>query len=47
MDFSIGELLFGVGGLLVGIGAIIAFLKLAQLADRLVEKGEQNEEEGS
>ncbi len=48
MEFSLGELLFGIGGLLVGVGALIAFLKLAQLAERLsVNKNNKEEEEDS
>ncbi len=43
MEFSLGELLFGLGGLLAGIGALIAFLKLAQLAEKLIKN---HEEEG-
>jgi len=38
MEFSLGELLFGIGGLLAGVGALIAFLKLAQLAEKLLER---------
>lgn len=45
MDFSLGELLFGTGGLLAGAGALIAFLKLAELADSMAAKYEQEEEE--
>ncbi|MFB6214365.1 MAG: hypothetical protein ABEI54_00705 [Candidatus Bipolaricaulia bacterium] len=47
MEFSLGELLFGVGGLLVGIGALIAFLKLAQLAERLFADKITEEEDSS
>ena len=43
MEFSLGELLFGIGGLLAGIGALIAFLKLAQVAERLLEAWESGE----
>jgi len=47
MEFSLGELLFGIGGLLAGIGALIAFLKLAQLAERLLADKIEEEKEGS
>jgi hypothetical protein len=43
MEFSLGELLFGIGGLLAGTGALIAFLRLAQLAERFLDK---NKKEG-
>ena len=41
MAFSLGELLFGIGGLLAGIGALIAFLRLAQLAERMLNQKEE------
>lgn len=47
MEFSMGELLFGIGGLLVGIGALIAFLKLAQLAEKLLEDKIEEEDDSS
>lgn len=47
MEFSMGELLFGIGGLLVGIGALIAFLKLAQLAEELLEDKTKEEDDSS
>ncbi|MBS3736344.1 hypothetical protein KGY72_04135 [Candidatus Bipolaricaulota bacterium] len=47
MDFSLGELLFGIGGLLVGIGALIAFLKLAQLSERLLTDKNTEEDDSS
>ena len=43
MEFSLGELLFGIGGLLAGIGALIAFLKLTQLADKLLVREEKED----
>ncbi len=45
MEFSLGELLFGIGGLLAGVGALIAFLKLAQLAEKLLERGPSEDRE--
>lgn len=45
MDFSLGELLFGTGGLLAGVGALIAFLKLAELADSMAERYQEEEKE--
>jgi len=47
MEFSLGELLFGIGGLLAGIGALIAFLKLAQLAERLLADKTEEEKDSS
>lgn len=47
MEFSLGELLFGIGGLLVGVGALIALLKLAQLAERLLEDKVEEEDDSS
>lgn len=47
MEFSLGELLFGIGGLLVGIGALIAFLKIAQLAERLLADKKAEEDDSS
>lgn len=45
METSLGNLLFGIGGLLAGIGAYIAFIRLAKLVDRLLEKEKEREEE--
>jgi len=44
MEFSLGELLFGIGGLLAGTGALIAFLRLAQLAERFLDKSKEEGE---
>lgn len=45
LETSLGNLLFGIGGLLAGIGAYIAFIRLAKLVDRLLEKEKEREEE--
>lgn len=47
METSLGNLLFGIGGLLAGIGAYIAFMRLAKLVDRLLEKEREREKENN
>lgn|GEM_PF-2753972 len=46
MNFSLGQLLFGVGGLLAGVGALFAFVKIAELAQKMTDKLASETEEG-